>query len=111
MRSFLKTPPLFVLLVVSIFAMSCSDDNSMSSSNDGFRAITSGGVTLAAELVLPAGDGPHPALVIVHGSGKITRQQYANAAGLYASLGFATLTYDKRGVGQSSGQYRDVYHM
>lgn len=46
---------------------------------------------------------PIAALVLVHGSGPTTR--IANVARLFARNGFSVLTWDKRGVGQSSGIY------
>ena len=99
--------------MISIFLpvlvwLSCGNDSNSTASSDDFIAIRSGAVTLAGALELPSGDGPHPAIAIVHGSGRASRHTFEGAARLYASLGFATLTYDKRGVGQSSGQYRDV---
>src|SRR5262249_57516111 len=38
--------------------------------------FSNGDVRLAGMLLLPAGPGPHPALVFVHGSGQGTRGQY-----------------------------------
>ena len=108
MQHFLKTPLLFVFLAASILGLSCSDDNSMSSSDNDFLAIKSGSVTLAADLDLPPGDGPFPAMVFVHGSGRITRHQYTGAARWLASNGIAMLRFDKRGVGQSTGEYHGV---
>jgi alpha-beta hydrolase superfamily lysophospholipase len=62
----------------------------------------SAGVTLAGTLVLPKG-AIEAAVVLVHGSGKLTRMTPL-AYGL-ANNGIATLTYDKRGVGESGGMY------
>ncbi|RSK43160.1 alpha/beta hydrolase family protein [Hymenobacter rigui] len=64
-------------------------------------SFTSAGVTLAGSLVTP----PHPvaAVVIVHGSGQEKRQ--LELALRLARRGIATLTYDKRGVGESGGVY------
>ena len=58
---------------------------------------------LAGTLDLPAGKGPHPTLVWVHGSGPETRNQ---AASFYAQLldpRYAFFAYDKRGAGESGG--------
>lgn len=46
---------------------------------------------------------PTAALVLIHGSGKVERM--IPAAEQLASYGFAVLTYDKRGVGESGGLY------
>jgi pimeloyl-ACP methyl ester carboxylesterase len=67
------------------------------------------GATLAGSLLLPKGPGPHPAIVCVHGSGRQTRN--GNASGMrfvadhFARHGFAVLIYDKRGAGESTGDW------
>jgi uncharacterized protein len=61
------------------------------------------GVTLVGTLSLPPGEGPHPTLVWVHGSGPETRDQ---ASSFYASLldpRYAFFSFDKRGAGESGG--------
>lgn len=71
--------------------------------------IASGHDSLAATLRIPDGvSGPVPAVVIVHGSGKATRAQIRVLGDRALSSGMAALTYDKRGVGESGGRYRDV---
>lgn len=64
-------------------------------------------VSLAGRLFLPEGDGPFPAVVLVHGSGQGRRDGawYAEIAGRLAERGIATLAHDKRGVGDSTGEY------
>ena len=63
------------------------------------------GVNIAADLWLPAGSGPHPAVVMGHGSGR-SRKEFGNAmAEHFVKLGYAVLTHDKRGVGGSGGDY------
>ncbi|MCB9845199.1 MAG: alpha/beta fold hydrolase [Phycisphaeraceae bacterium] len=69
----------------------------------------SGEQSLAATLYLPRGDPPFPAVALVHGS---TRQTRNSLGGLYrtnaialARRGIAALVYDKRGCGQSSGDF------
>ena len=63
------------------------------------------GVTLAGSLWLPAGPGPHPAMVFVHGAGRASRQDASGLADYFQSRGIAVLGYDKRGVGESGGVY------
>jgi pimeloyl-ACP methyl ester carboxylesterase len=72
--------------------------------------IPAGGVTLAARLYLPAGPGPFPALVFTHGSGPSGRDngRYQEEAGYLAAAGIACLTYDKRGYGQSTGDWKSA---
>jgi alpha-beta hydrolase superfamily lysophospholipase len=65
-----------------------------------------GDVVLSGTIVLPAGPGPHPALVRTHGSGAATRA--TPMAEWFAYNGIAFLSYDKRGVGRSTGQWRNA---
>ena len=68
----------------------------------------SGDVRLAYTLDLPAGTGPFPAVVVGHGSGRVTRQQMAWFSERWTAQGFGTLRFDKRGVGESTGTYSEV---
>lgn len=70
--------------------------------------ITSGGVTLAGTLRLPGGPGPHPGVVMVGGSGPADRHNdtlFPPIMDRLTGAGFAVLSYDKRGVGESSGSW------
>ncbi len=70
-------------------------------------AIASGDVTLTATLALPrSGNGPFPAVVVVHGSGRVTRRDLRSYGGQLVPQGMAVLFYDKRGVGESTGRFR-----
>ena len=62
-------------------------------------------VTLSGTLVLPNSDGPHPAAVFIHGSGPKTREGVKFFADRFVSHGIAGLVYDKRGVGDSTGEF------
>ena len=62
-------------------------------------------VNLAGTLVTPATAGPHPAIVWIHGRGKSTRTDFRGFARVMAQRGIASLIYDKRGVGASSGDH------
>ncbi len=68
--------------------------------------FTSGNVRLAGTLTLPRGPGPHPALVVVHGSGPQQRGAEIVEAARFAQHGIACLAFDKRGTGQSTGDWR-----
>src|SRR6187200_3314781 len=71
--------------------------------------VQSRGATLAATLQLPTtGRAPFPAIVLAHGSGRTTRDQMRWMAEPLLSMGLAVLTYDKRGVGGSTGTYVNV---
>jgi dipeptidyl aminopeptidase/acylaminoacyl peptidase len=67
--------------------------------------LSSGGIRLAARLVRPPGRGPFPAVVIVPGSVPAHADTYDLWALFFVSRGFAVLSYDKRGVGASTGHY------
>ena len=67
----------------------------------------SDGIELVGTLVVPQGEGPHPAVVLLHGSGRQGREQWAyrSWADLLARQGLVVLYYDKRGIGASGGEY------
>ena len=75
-------------------------------------SFKNGDVTLAGTLLLPAAPtaskAKRPALVFVHGSGAQSREMYWGLGYLYAARGFAVLAYDKRGVGKSTGNWREA---
>jgi pimeloyl-ACP methyl ester carboxylesterase len=71
--------------------------------------FASGEIALAGTLVLPEGYQQHPAVVLVHGSGPQKRD--LSTARWFAAEGIAALAYDKRGVGESSGDFRKVPFM
>ena len=63
-----------------------------------------GDVELHGTLSIPVGPGPHPAVVLVHGSGAATRR-IGFFTSIYERLGIATLSVDKRGAGESTGNW------
>jgi pimeloyl-ACP methyl ester carboxylesterase len=73
------------------------------------------GVELAGTLTLPTGDGPHPVVVLMSGSGPQDRDEslrpaasikpFALIADALTSAGVGVLRYDDRGVGGSTGDY------
>lgn len=71
--------------------------------------FSNGDVTLAGTLLMPSTKGPHPAVVLLHGSGGQDRNGYLSimrfAADHFARHGIAALIYDKRGVGASTGNW------
>lgn len=64
-----------------------------------------GSVELQGTLVAPAGQGPAPAVVFLHGSGPMTREGFRPYAEDFARLGVASLAFDKRGTGSSGGSW------
>jgi dienelactone hydrolase len=67
--------------------------------------VLNGDVVLRGELLVPTTKGRHPAIVLAHGSGVATRH-----AGMwnvfFVRLGMAVLSLDKRGAGDSTGDFR-----
>ncbi|MFE4450655.1 alpha/beta hydrolase family protein [Streptomyces sp. NPDC056796] len=73
------------------------------------------GTPLAGTLTLPAGPSPHPAVLLLHGSGPLDRDGNTPklpmnlghpVAEALAAAGIATLRYDRRGVGATPGEWR-----
>jgi uncharacterized protein len=67
--------------------------------------VRSGRAYLACTLTIPAGPGRRPALTFTHGAGEAPRAFNLILAAYANHLGLVTLTCDKRGIGQSGGQY------
>ena len=66
-----------------------------------------GGVTLAGTVLIPRTQGPHPAIIFVHGSQSQTRWGTPFfLADRFARRGIVSLVYDKRGSGDSTGDWK-----
>ncbi|AXL89414.1 alpha/beta hydrolase [Streptomyces sp. CB09001] len=74
------------------------------------------GTSLAGTLSLPAGPGPHPAVLLLHGSGPLDREGNTPRlplnlgrplADTLAAAGLATLRYDRRGAGATPGVWEE----
>jgi hypothetical protein len=70
------------------------------------------GVTLSGTLSIPKGAGPFPAVILVAGSGPNDRDEkvfghrpFLVLADHLARHGIASLRYDKRGIGESTGSF------
>ncbi|MCH7781195.1 MAG: amidohydrolase family protein, partial [Acidobacteria bacterium] len=74
--------------------------------------IESAGARLAGTLLLPRGKDRWPGIVLLHGSGvgDRTRWEYRSWADFYARRGIATLIYDRRGQGESTGNLNGDQH-
>jgi pimeloyl-ACP methyl ester carboxylesterase len=77
-----------------------------------FPNTASAGVTLKGTFSKPTGAGPFPTVVLVSGSGANTRDENVFNHKIFLVLadylnrqGLAVLRYDKRGVGESTGNY------
>ena len=67
------------------------------------------GVVLAGTLYLPTGNSkrPYPLVVMIQGNGPNKRGGFSKIIKRLAADGIASLEYDKRGVGQSTGTYEE----
>ena len=68
--------------------------------------FNNGPVTLAGTLMSPGAKSSGQAVVIVHGSGPNEGNAYRVYAQHFVAAGIAALVYDKRGSGESSGDWR-----
>ena len=71
-------------------------------------AFINGDVTLSGTLLLPLKKGNFPVVVITHGSGPATRASYKSWGLKFVKKGIAALVYDKRGNGNSTGEWRSA---
>jgi pimeloyl-ACP methyl ester carboxylesterase len=69
-------------------------------------SFKSGAIRLAGTLLLPDRHSPAPAIVFVHGSGPEQRFASRFLAEFFVNRGVAALIYDKRGTGESSGDWK-----
>lgn len=103
-----------LVLVASTCGSDCSDGGARvlpthESYDRELVRFDSDGVGLTGILWTPREAGPHPALVLVDGSGRTTAEAFEPWVRRFARWGFASLSYDKRGVGDSGGSYIGGY--
>jgi pimeloyl-ACP methyl ester carboxylesterase len=67
--------------------------------------FSNGDVRLAGTLISPASGAKHPAIILVHGSGAENREYMLPWGRFLIRRGMAALGYDKRGVGESTGDW------
>lgn len=67
--------------------------------------INSDGARLHGRLHLPDGNPPYAAVALVHGSGDDPGSEWFYNGDFFVANGFAVLAYDKRGSGQSEGDF------
>lgn len=98
-------------LAASVSAPDCLEsyaDSSATSTKEAVQ-IRNGDITLKGGFIYkPSTPGPHPAIVLMHGGGgdheilRITPNYFARRM---AECGIVAITYDKRGTGDSDGDY------
>jgi pimeloyl-ACP methyl ester carboxylesterase len=69
--------------------------------------FSSSGIALSGDLHFPE-TRPKAGLVLIHGSARKDSVRMSALARLLADAGFAVLTYDKRGIGESGGSFQDT---
>jgi alpha-beta hydrolase superfamily lysophospholipase len=75
-------------------------------SQNSIEIVSKDGTTLAGTLSLPRwARAPVPAVVLVHGSGRLTREHLRGDVRQLVRHGIGVLAFDKRGVGASGGVY------
>jgi len=101
--------PRLLIAIVTLCCCACGPASTPTAasaeraSTTGF--FTNGDVRLSYRLDVPQRSGPVGAVVFGHGSGEQTQESCRFLADGFLSRGFATLCFDKRGVGQSSGTF------
>lgn len=71
-------------------------------------SFRSGDEDCAAWLTLPAGDGPHPVVVLVHGGGATHAMILEQYERRFSAAGLAVLAFDFRHLGESGGEPRQL---
>lgn len=71
--------------------------------------FTNGNTHLRGSLLVPRSEKQHAAVIIVHGTAPNNRTPYRILAEHFVRNGIATLIYDKRGFGASTGQLPYTY--
>ncbi|MEX0314439.1 MAG: alpha/beta hydrolase [Allomuricauda sp.] len=102
----------FILLFILISSCTAKQHVSVEEINILNKADN---ISLAGTLTLPAGKGPFPGVVLISGSGPVDRDEtfeghkfFKVLASYLAESGIASYRYDKRGVGESNGNFETV---
>ncbi|MCA9457452.1 MAG: alpha/beta hydrolase [Nitrospira sp.] len=95
-------PRLLLFLLPFLFlACATSDQPGQYSTED--TIIPNDSIRLSARIYKPGGQGPFPAVVLLHGSKNHTKDYYTEYSEYFAAHGIVVANYDKRGQGQSTG--------
>jgi pimeloyl-ACP methyl ester carboxylesterase len=89
------------LLFGFIFSLACSSDANTSEK----ITFQSNQFQVVGELRLPAEEGKHPLVIMVHGDGPAYRTYFRKLKETMLRAGHATLMWDKPGFGQSKGEF------
>lgn len=86
----------FVLVLITI--LGCSSKHEIIATD-----FKNSDLTFSANIYKPEGNGPFPAVVMVHGSKNHTKHYYTEYSEYFADNGIVALNYDNRGHGKSKG--------
>jgi uncharacterized protein len=102
----LKVAVGFVAVVVIAGALGFHPTRPLYMRHQALDVVAPDGTVLSATLSLPRWRSkPRAGMVLVHGSGRLTREHLIGDVRRLVWQGFAVLAYDKRGVGESGGEY------
>jgi len=89
------------------FALFVSTTCTAVAQNSVTLSFQNDGVTLKGTLYRAAGAGRHPAIILLAGSGRVVRDNvvFRTLESQFLKLGIDVLAYDKRGSGESGGNY------
>lgn len=108
-----------IVVILAVFSGCGSKAGKFTESEVSFQTADS---NIEGNLTIPEGKGPFPAVIVIAGSGPFDRNgdvdprsgeplklssTYKDIAYVLAQEGFVTLRYDKRGVGNSTGEGGD----
>ena len=106
MKKLLGFLPVFVVLGAAAFLVTFHPSRPLYMRHRQVHFASGDGTILAGTLSLPRwARRPVPAVVMVHGSGPLTREDVVGDVRGLVRQGIAVLAYDKRGVGASAGVY------
>jgi HEAT repeat protein len=91
-------------LALAMLALAASSAKETHSIRETPLSFTNGTIVLRGTLMWPEPARTHPTLVLVHGSGAANRKTFVFAPTL-VQAGIPVFAYDKRGVGESGGDW------
>lgn len=98
-------------VAITLFSVGCQQPEAQPAPAGPVRvSIPAEGATLAGDIFMPdrIPRGGVPGVAVVHGSGTVSRSMQRYVVGPLNAMGVAVLVYDKRGVGDSTGTYRNI---
>ncbi|AZZ93221.1 alpha/beta fold hydrolase [Hahella sp. KA22] len=99
---------LFVCALAAVATLGVLDQHSLNYAQRTDFTFEYDGEQLGATLLTPEGKGPFPVLVFLHGDGPVDRFANGGYVAIMNQLlerGVACLSWDKQGVGESSGDW------